>query len=150
MNTGEVCTRRVIVVAPQESIRDAARLMRHHHVGDLVVVEHADGANRPIGILTDRDIVVELLAAGVDMDAVTVGDVMSRPLLTAREQDDLSDTLKRMAQKGVRRIPVVGEDGKLAGLLSIDDLMTLLAELSQDISRLLSSELRHEHERRRD
>lgn len=128
MAIGELCNRDVVVVNRDKPVREAVRLMRKHHVGDLVVVEDLHGHRRPVGILTDRDIVIELLAADVDLDTVAVGDAMSYELVTAREDDDLLDTIARMRQEGVRRLPVVGDDGALVGILAVDDLLEVVTE----------------------
>ncbi|MCX4186940.1 CBS domain-containing protein [Methylophaga sp. OBS4] len=150
MKVGDVCTRRVIIIEKNETVQEAAKLMRQHHVGDVVVVERHDGKNHPVGILTDRDIVVELLAEKVDLDAVTIGDAMSYELLTIKESDDLTDTLKRLSRKGVRRAPVVAEDGNLAGVVSADDLIEVFAELLRDLTMLISREQTREQLARSD
>src|SRR4030065_513698 len=93
--------------------------LRTHHVGDLVVVEEKAGQRIPVGILTDRDLVIEILAKDVDMNAVTVGDVMSGELLTARASDGLYETLQRMRAKGVRRVPVVNAGGGGGGRVGV-------------------------------
>jgi CBS domain-containing protein len=102
--------------------------MRLHHVGDVVIVEDRKEMPVPVGIITDRDLVVELIADEVDLDAVTVGDVMSYELVTARTDDSIWETLKRMRGQGVRRIPVVNDQGGLEGILALDDILELLAE----------------------
>jgi len=99
MSIGEICNRETVFTTKDSSISQAAQLMREQHVGDLVVVEEKGGRRIPVGILTDRDLVIEILAKGVDMNAVTVGDVMSSELLTARESDGLYETLQRMRAK---------------------------------------------------
>ena len=113
MTVGKFCTREVVIAGRDSTILEVARLMRQHHVGDVVIVDAGDDKTEPIGILTDRDIVVELLAAEVSLDTVAVGDVMSFELVTAREQDSIWDTLQSMRAKGIRRVPVVnGAMGK--------------------------------------
>lgn len=91
MSAGEYCNREVVVVDKRESVRAAIALMRKHHVGDVIVVDEKAGARRPLGILTDRDIVMELLAEDVDLDAVDIGDVMSDELETVGENVKLLD-----------------------------------------------------------
>jgi CBS domain-containing protein len=148
MLVGEVCSREVVVIDSQASILEAARLMREHHVGDLVVVEDRQGARIPVGLLSDRDIVLEVLAEEVTLDAVNVGDVMSGELLTCCESDDVPGTIKRMKARGVRRAPVVDDGGNLAGILTVDDLIELIAEELTDLVGLVTSEMHHERERR--
>jgi CBS domain-containing protein len=122
--------------------------MREFHVGDLVVVEERQGLRRPVGIVSDRDLVIEVLAEGVALDAVAVGDVMSRDLLTISAQDELFGTVRRMREQGVRRVPVVGGEGELLGILAFDDLIDLFAEQLNDLVALVGNQLRHERERR--
>lgn len=136
MLVGEICNREVVVVKAEESVLQAARLMRQHHVGDVVVVKEQGGKMLPQGILTDRDIVIELVAQQVDLAAVNIGDVMTYELLTARESDDLLDTLKRMQHKGARRVPVTGQAGGLVGILSMDDVIDVMAEQLSSIAKL--------------
>ena len=128
MTVGKFCTRSVVIAGKDSSIIEVSKLMREHHVGDVVVVRYDDDQRKPIGIITDRDIVVELLATDVSLDVVSVGDVMSFELVTARENDSIWDTMHLMRSKGVRRIPVVNDQGGLEGILTSDDLLELLAE----------------------
>jgi CBS domain-containing protein len=138
MRVGEFCSREVIVVGKDETILEAARLMRRHHVGDLVVVEEREGARFPVGILTDRDIVVELLAAEIPLDAVCIGEVMSFELVTAGEDEDLFETIRRMQHKGVRRLPVVDGRKALAGILTMDDLLEIVSEQLSGLVRVIT------------
>lgn len=137
MSVGEICNRNVAVVEKERSIQEAAELMRKCHVGDLIVVGYDHNRKIPIGIVTDRDIVVELIAKKIPTDAVTVGDVMSYELVTAMEDDDLLQTLKLMRAKGARRLPVVDSGGSLVGILTVDDIVGLLAETLSDVSKLI-------------
>jgi CBS domain-containing protein len=122
----------------------AARLMRQQHVGDVVVVEPEGDAQRPIGILTDRDIVVELVALEADLGTLTVGDAMSDLLFTLPEDMDLLVAVGEMRSHAVRRAPVVDARGRLVGILSIDDVLGVLAELLKDLSCLVSKGRRRE------
>lgn len=140
MSAGEYCNRDVIVIEKNESIREAINLMRNNHVGDVVVVERRDNASKPIGILTDRDIVIEILAEDVDLDAVNVGDVMSYQLVTVTEETKLIDAIKLMHMKGVRRLPVVNDKDELQGVLSVDDILELIVEQLADVVGLISAE----------
>ena len=121
MLIGEACTRDVIVVERQESVIEAAQLMRRYHVGPVVVTDQPDGSRLPVGILTDRDIVVEMVAQQVDFASVTVADVMSNRLLMLSPELGVSEALGRMAEKGVRRAPVVDDNDVLIGILALDD-----------------------------
>lgn len=144
MNLGEICNREVIVIDKDGSILDASRLMRQYHVGDLIVVEKRQDETCPVGIITDRDIVIELVAGEVAFDSVTVGDVMSAELLTALEEDEIAETIKRMRNTGVRRVPVVNKGGALEGVVTMDDMIDLLAELLEDLSALAGGQSRRE------
>lgn len=149
MSVGEFCNREVIVVKQDESVREAVKLMRTHHIGDVVIVAREGDASRPLGILTDRDVVLEILAEDVDIDSVNVGDVMSYELATIDESASLMDAVKLMQSKGVRRLPVVNGQGHLVGILTVDDLVEIVSEELGDVARLISKELRIEEMRRR-
>ncbi len=123
--------------------------MRQYHVGDLIVVEYRENYRIPIGILTDRDIVIELIAEAVDLEKVTVGDVMSFELLTVREQDGIWETLQYMRSKGVRRTPVVDSHGALIGIVSADDMLELLADELNALASIIRREQIKESKSRR-
>ncbi len=144
MPIGELCNREVVIAEKSISVTEAAQLMRLHHVGDLVVVEDREGGRHPVGIVTDRDIAVEVVAAGVNPDALTAGDIMAADLATLRENEGLYEALRYMRDKGVRRMPVVDAAGALVGILTLDDLLSLLAEELTEIAKLVSHERKRE------
>lgn len=144
MAVGEICNREVVVTEKGASVVEAARLMRAHHVGDLVVVEEKGGARLPVGIVTDRDIVVEVVSAGVNPDALKVGDIMGAEVATVREGEGLFEALRYMRDKGVRRMPVVDGTGVLVGILTMDDVLALLAEEMTELAKLVSHERQRE------
>ncbi len=149
MTAGEYCTREVIIIGKDDTVVEAARRMRDHHVGDLVVVEVRDGERIPIGVLTDRDIVVEVVAKEASyLPSLLVGDVMSMDLMTANESESLSDVLKLMCSRGVRRIPVLNNRGSLEGILSVDDLLEQLCEELSDITKLIAWQQKREKDER--
>jgi CBS domain-containing protein len=148
MSVGEFCNRDVVIVAKEQNVVEAAKLMRQYHVGDVVVVMDKDDKKVPLGILTDRDIVIELVAEQVDPQSLTVGDVMSDQLLIISERDELLDTIEQMRSKGVRRVPIVGEQGELVGILTLDDVLDVLAEAFNDLVLLTGRELRRERQTR--
>ncbi len=148
MLVSEFCNREVVIVDRATTILEAAKLMRSEHVGDLVVTDNRNGRQVPVGILTDRDIVVELLAEEIELDKVSVGDAMSYELLSVKEQDGLQETIEKMRNRGVRRLPVVDDAGALVGIVTVDDLMELIAEQLTDLVRLVGSELVGERARR--
>jgi len=149
MKVGELCNRVVVFAYRDMPLAEAARLMREHHVGSLIVVKEDNGKRTPLGILTDRDIVVEVLAAGLDFRTLIVGEVMSDDLITAREEDDMLDVLGVMRRRGIRRIPVVTPAGTLAGIVTIDDLLGVLSEELDGIVRAIDGEQAKEVARRR-
>jgi CBS domain-containing protein len=128
-----------------EGLLDAARRMRQLHVGCLVVVDGPAGEHRPIGILTDRDIVVGVLAqTDQKLHLLSVDDVMTQKLVLAREGEDLDEVLRRMRAKGVRRVPVVDPRGTLKGLLSFDDILEHVREQVGALAELVGRERRRE------
>ena len=144
MAVGEICNRDVVIAEKALSVVEAAQLMRKHHVGDLVVVDDRGGRKHLVGIVTDRDIVVEGVAAGVNPDALKVGDIMGPEVATVRESEGLFEALRSMRDKGVRRMPVVDGTGVLVGILTLDDLLSLLAEEMTELAKLVSHERQRE------
>jgi len=140
MSVGELCNRTVIVTSRTTRLDEAARLMREHHVGSIVVVDETPAGSKPVGIVTDRDIVIEIVAAGVSPATVTVEEIMAPDLVVAKEGEDLLDTLTRMRAKGVRRVPVVNGVGALLGILSLDDMLGVLAEHVDGLLKVIAQE----------
>lgn len=124
----DVAVHQPVTARPTESIGTCARRMHDEHVGCLVVVEPSDDSDFPVGMLTDRDIAIEVVAFGLDPATMTAGDVMSEQPVVVEEDDDLLDALARMRERGVRRLPVVRPDGALAGVLTLDNLLEALGE----------------------
>jgi len=145
MNAGEACSRVVIQVSCDEAVRRAAELMRKYHVGYLVVTEFGDERQVPIGTLTDRDIVLETVASGIDPDDITVGDIMDQdPPLVAHEADSLSQVLDAMRGRGVRRVPVVDARRSLVGVLSLDDILQHLGTQLSTVAEVVGDQRRNE------
>jgi len=140
MKVGEVCNREVAFVYGHERVSEAAKVMREHHVGSLVVVAGEPRGLVPVGILTDRDIVVEVLTAGLDYRTVNASEIMSRDLITVREEDDVLDAFKTLRSRGIRRLPVLSSAGTLAGIVAIDDLLELVAEQFGDLVKAIANE----------
>lgn len=149
MKVGKLCTVDTVCCARGETIQGAALLMRKHHVGDVVVVDDPDGERTPIGILTDRDIVVSVVALGLDPLGLLAGDVMSDDLLLAEEGDEVDATIERMRLRGIRRVPVVGPGGRLSGIVSADDLLGWLAGEMEELARISPHQQQHERQARR-
>jgi CBS domain-containing protein len=140
MNVNLVCNHNVATVSASESVANAAALMRQDHVGDVIVVQSRPNASVPVGILTDRDIVVGVVAKLVDANLVTVGDVMTRDVLTVREDASLEFALREMRRYGVRRAPVVRANGDLVGVIAIDDVIQHLAVQLTKLAELIQAE----------
>ncbi len=149
MAIGEICNREVVIVTREAPVSEAARLMRQYHVGDLVVVDELSGRRRPVGIVTDRDIVIEVVAMEVAPESLRVGDIMSAELATVRETEGVFETIRYMRDKGIRRLPVVDRDGWLQGIVTLDDLLILLAEEMGEMAQLIVREMRREQASRK-
>jgi signal-transduction protein with cAMP-binding, CBS, and nucleotidyltransferase domain len=124
----DVAVHEPVTARVDESVGTCARRMHDEHVGCLVVVERSDGSDFPVGMLTDRDIAIEVVAFGLDPATLTAGDVMTEKPATVDEDDDLLGALAHMRERGVRRLPVVRPDGALTGMLALDNLLEALGE----------------------
>jgi CBS domain-containing protein len=144
MKVGEYCKRAVVAIASSADAADAAKLMREEHVGFLIVHREGDTLQRPVGVLTDRDLVLGVMARDVDPRSVTVDDVMTRQPLIANEADELTDMLQGMRLSGIRRVPVVDARGALVGIMAIDDAIDIITGLMCDIAGSIKSGQRHE------
>jgi signal-transduction protein with cAMP-binding, CBS, and nucleotidyltransferase domain len=122
--------------------------MRDRHVGSLVVVENGGERQEPVGIITDRDIVIEVIAENVGVEEVTVGDVMTYALLKVNVQDSIFETAQRMRARGVRRVPVIEATGELSGILALDDILELLSEELSLLTRVTAREAEQEKKKR--
>ena len=147
MKVRDFCTREPVLIAPQASLRAAALEMRNRHVGALLVV---DEARRPVGILTDRDIVVAAIAVpGARPEGIRVVDAMSRRLAVAKADDGVFEAVETMGARGVRRLPVVDAQGVLIGILAADDVHRMIgAELAKLAEALRKGSERELAERR--
>jgi len=144
MNVGEYCNRDVICINFDKTPLEAARIMRSQHTGCVVVIEEQDGRPIPISILTDRDITLEIVAEEVDPSMVSVLDLNRRSLVKVNEKEDLTESIAIMKSKGVRRVPVVDDDGGLVGILALDDYIDYLAEQLNSLVTLFSRESKNE------
>lgn len=149
MPISEICNREVIIVQPNDTALEAGKLMRQHHVGDVLVVEDRGGVRVPLGVVTDRDLVVEILAPELDPGVITAGDIMSPELVTVKESTGVFEAIQYMRAKGVRRLPVVNGSGGLVGILTLDDLLELLSEELLELARLVKAEQKKEAVNRR-
>jgi len=148
MPIGELCIREVIICNRSVNVLEAAQLMRRYHVGDLVIVDESGGKRIPVGLLTDRDIVTSVIAMQLDPTTITAGDLISREIVVVREDQGIFETIEHMRAHGVRRMPVVDQQGALVGIIAVDDLIELLAEELSKLPKLISREQAQEAERK--
>lgn len=149
MTIGAIRTREVVTAGRSASAAEAARLMRAGHVGVVVVVEELDGRQIPCGIVTDRDIVVGVVAKGLDPEMICVGDIMAPEVMVGRERDGVARTIDLMREKGIRRLPIVDGRGGLVGIVSIDDLFAFLAMEIASLAGVSGRERHNEAELRK-
>jgi CBS domain-containing protein len=149
MQLKDLCTLDVACCTPDATVSAAARLMRDRHTGDLIVIDNADEEREPVGIVTDRDIVVEVLAQGRDPDRTTVGEIMSKQLVIASGSEDAWQALQRMVSHGVRRIPVVDDEHCVLGIVTLDDILRIHAEAANSLVQVVSKEQTREQRTRR-
>ena len=149
MTIGEICSREVVFVARSESCAQAARLMRENHVGSLVVVPQPAASGMPIGMITDRDLAVGVMALGLDPEKTLVEAVMRPRIALVRETEGLGRAVALMRAEGVRRLPVVDADGRLVGILAADDLIELFAEELSGLAAMVGKSHRLERAERR-
>jgi CBS domain-containing protein len=149
MLLNEVYTPDVVYCSADSTALAAARLMRERHVGDVVVVDEPNGDQTPIGVVTDRDIVVEVIAKDQDPAKVSVREIMRTPVVVAQATEDVSEAVERMKVHGVRRIPVMGESQRLVGILCLDDLLKQIAAEAGTLVDIVSREQNREHRQRR-
>lgn len=125
----------VAVVEPETSALVVAKLMRKHHIGALVVVD-AQEKTRPVGIVTDRDLVLELMAEGLDPTVFTAGDIMSVDLVLASPDMDVMEAVQLMKKHRLRRLVMTDEQGRLVGIATMEDVLELL---SQELASLATA-----------
>lgn len=145
----DVCTLDVATCGRELNVLEAAYLMRQHHTGDLIVVDDPEGDRTPAGIITDRDIVIEVLAQDLDPARTSVSTVMNSKLVMAGASEDVVDAVERMRMHGVRRLPVVAHDGGLYGILTLDDILTLQAGQFSTLAGVVAKEQTREIRSRR-
>lgn len=150
MNVGEICTRHPVVAWPEQSVVDAAKRMRAAHVGNVVVVRGSGAKLTPIGILTDRDITVSVVAQAPEvLEDITIGELALRDLVTVTQETDVLDAVRRMRDTAVRRLPVVDDGGLLAGIVTFDDILSLLGDELALLSSIVGAEREAETDLRR-
>ena len=131
----EILNRNVITISPTASVSEASYLMMREEIGSLVVV---DDQRFPVGIITDRDLVISVIAEGKNSDEIIVEQVMAKDLVYVEEDTDIMDILSTLSEYSVRRMPVT-KDGRLTGIISVDDLIVVIATELTDLAMALSS-----------
>ncbi len=144
-----ICTPDVICCGPETSVHTAASLMRSKHTGDVVVVDDPEQDRIPLGVITDRDLVVEVLANGLDAATTTVSALLRAPVVVAQEDEDASEALERMRTNGIRRLPVVEGRGRLVGVVTLDDMLRLVADDVNALVDIVGRQRDREQRRRR-
>ena len=145
----DICTLDVACCGRDTDVFAAARLMRQHHTGDLIVVDDPATDRTPAGIVTDRDILVNVLASERDLAKTRMGDIMSTQLVIADGSETATQALERMRLHGVRRLPVVDHKGTLIGIVTLDDLLTLHASHAAAVASIVAKERDQEQRTRR-
>jgi len=134
MSVGKISTKEVATAIPDETIRQAARRMAARNVGTLVIL---DSLGRPSGLVSDRDLMLQVLVEERNADMTTVSEVMSTPVAAVHERADIDDALREMAACRVRRMPVVDDAGRLVGIIALDDVLGFFAKEAADVAHLL-------------
>lgn len=142
MHIRDICKRSIVTCKRTTTAFDIALLMRDSHVGHVVVVDSDNGGPVPVGIVTDRDLIVRVMAAGLQPSAVCASDLIGGPLDTVLESESVYDAVWHMRRRGISRLPVVDEHGRLRGMLSKDDLTTFLARELTEASAVSPHEVR--------
>jgi predicted transcriptional regulator len=144
MPIGEICSREVVCAKRDATVKTAARLMREQHVGSIVVVEEPEDKRIPTGIVTDRDIVVAVVALGLDPEVIQIGDIMGANLVSVKEDWGIAEVVELFQLKGVRRLVVTDSDGYLVGIVAADDVLSLLAEEMSALASMVGGERKRE------
>ncbi|HXR20290.1 MAG TPA: CBS domain-containing protein [Steroidobacteraceae bacterium] len=145
----DMYTTDVVCCLPATQAMAAAGLMRQHHVGDLVVVDSLEEGRIPLGVVTDRDLVIEVLAKGLDPCTTTVGSLLSKPVVIANESEDTSQTIERMRIHGIRRVPVVNHHGAVVGIVTLNDLLNIVLGEAHGLLEIMAKAQKQEQHARR-
>ena len=140
MNVEQVQSRNIVHAQQSRSLQEAADLMGRHHVGALLVTEDEPNQDRAIGIVTDRDLVLRALAEGIGPKDATLGQMMTRALLTVAKTASIHEALETMRESGVRRLGVTEETGSVVGIVSLDDIVDTLAAEFTNLAEVIRTE----------
>ena len=144
MEIGELCSREVYIVRAGEPLVEAVREMDRRHIGTVVVVEARGSSLVPIGVVTDRDVLCGQLKRNTDLFALTVGEVMTPDPWTIAESSGVAEAISGLRSRGVRRAPVVADNGDLVGIVSLDDLLPAVAEQLSALGKLIGRQAHQE------
>jgi CBS domain-containing protein len=144
MNVGSICNRNVVSISQDADLLTAAELMREEHVGSLLIVVTRQHKVRPVGILTDRDLMLEIVAEDIKPTDILVKDLMTREVICVREDDDIMGAIKTMYMESVRRMPVINDAGNLIGIVTMDDLIEILANELSNLIEVVGRQQRYE------
>ena len=136
MTAGRLCSRILATASPDESVRKAAKRMADYDVGALVVLKE-DRGTKAVGMITDRDIVLRCIAERRDLDDTSVSEVMSKPVYTVRDETPIEDAMSKMASTGTRRLVVTAEGDRVAGILTLDDVLEDIVRETAAIGKVL-------------
>ncbi len=140
MKISSICNRNPVIACQEDNLFQAAKKMRQHHVGSLIVISDEDDGLRPIGIVTDSDIIDEVIAEEISVNTISLKDIMSVHPVLAREDDEVTDTVRGMIEKGIHRVPIVNNRGYLVGVFTVDDLMAIISGKLNKLSALIQTE----------
>ena len=136
MSLGNLCRREVVVVNQGTPIKEAVKFMEEKNIGSVIVV----GSGKPLGIATDRDILLRVVNKGLDPEKSTVDDVMTKEIVTLKEGMGLFEALEQVKEKGIRRFPIVDARGNLKGIMTLDDIIYLLGKEMADVASIIERE----------
>lgn len=140
MTIGTHCKHSVITAPKSTNVFEAAKLMKKNNIGNIVIVDDRNGSI-PVGILTDRDVAIKIVADEVDPRTLTIGDAMSQDLLVLKEHQPIQEAIDMMCAKGVRRAPIVDNNNKIIGITSVDDLILLLVNELGSLGKLIGKQI---------
>ena len=137
MSIDRIMQRPVVTLPPEATCAEAATLMRDENIGAVVIAE----SGRPLGMVTDRDLVIRVIADGMEAGKTQLRDVMSGEPIFLGGERSIEQVSAAMGSLAIRRVPVVDEAGRLCGLVSMDDMLILLADQLGDLARVIRQEI---------
>lgn len=144
MKISSICSRRIVSIDAGSSLVEAAALMREQHVGALVVTSQTPEGPGVAGVVTDRDLAIDVLARGLDVATGPIGKLARRELVSVTEDQDISAAIALMRDSGVRRLLVTDAEGRLTGIVSLDDMLDACAELFSGLAAVMHSGISRE------